>query len=75
MYCVIFVVVRKVGALGTDGTPVMTVTGFSALSCLVSPNVRAVSNRSSTLTTFVGVPASVGPQMLAKGMAGLSAFP
>ena len=71
----IYVLLRKVGTLSKGRAPVMTDSGFSALRYLVSPNVRAVSNGSSTLTTFVGVPASVGPQMLAKGMAGLSAFP
>ena len=53
----------------------VTDTGFSALSCLVSPYVRAVSNGSSTLTAFVGVAADVDPRMLAKGVAGLNAFP
>ena len=71
----ISVVVRKVGALGPGGTPVMTDPGFSALSCLVSPNVRAVSNGSPTLTASVGVPAGVDPRMLAQGVAGLNAFP
>ena len=75
LYCVISVAVSKVGALGTGGAPVMTDTGFSALSCLVSPNVRAVSNGSSTLTAFVRVAAAVDPQVLAKGVAGLNAFP
>lgn len=71
----ISVVVGRVGALGRGGTPAMTDRGFSALSCLGSPNVRAVSNGSSTLTAFVGVAAGVDPRMLAKGVAGLNAFP
>ena len=75
LYCVISVAVSKVGALGTGGAPVVTDTGFSALNCLVSPNVRAVSNGSSTLTAFVGVAAGVDPRVLAKGVAGLNAFP
>ena len=75
LYCVISVAVSKVGALGTGGAPVMTDTGFSALSFLVSPNVRAVSNGSSMLTAFVGVAAGVDPRVLAKGVAGLNAFP
>ena len=71
----ISVAVSKVGAQGTGGVPVMTDTDFAALSCLVSPNVRPVSNGSSTLTAFVGVAANVDPQVLAKGVAGLNAFP
>ena len=53
----------------------MTDPGSSALSCRVSPNVRAVSNGSPPLTASVGVPAGVDPRMLAQGVSGLNAFP